>query len=224
MSTIELFRKVERILHDKLPTKIDQILFNAGFDSETALLALNHENIAEAERYINENKQILIGTSYASFCTENSVFKFKPGHKATILSIAKALKESKSTNKKKKKCESEPLDDEKLKQALITKVFNFANKQSFELLLETSDIIDFKREEDKIKSRIQCPYCPSLYKCEFTSYWNISNFEKHLKKHFANGIELLEVPVENETVAKNTDQILFISTDQTAELDEVLNN
>lgn len=58
------------------------------------------------------------------------------------------------------------------------------------LEIDSKDIYDFIVQEDRVKCRVQCPYCSIKLSCFKTKYWYISNIESHLKKH------LREIAVE----------------------------
>lgn len=106
--TERLYKKISRAVGEKFPAKIDSFILAAGYDSERAFLNLNKESILDIEEFIDENKDILQGTVY-----ENSVqskFKFKPGHKAFLLGISKALENFNKKSQCEKKSSTKPQD------------------------------------------------------------------------------------------------------------------
>lgn len=203
----DVYKKIRRALKENFPAKLDQIISSAGFDSERSFLSLNKESISDIEQYINENRQILTGTPYEN-SNQSINFKFKPGHKIFLLGIPKALeiynkkkKEQKSSQTQKiqqnQNSESVNFDTEnhtieannieqELKKKLIDKVISFANKCSVTLVIDTNNIIELQVDNTKIKCQIICPICNKQLKCEHSTYWMISNFEKHLRRHFMN--------------------------------------
>lgn len=155
----QLYRKIERIIGEKIPSNLDLILERAGFETEESLLTLIDSNqLAETESYISENKDILKGTPYEYLILLNSVFKFKIGHKLLIQSIAKKLFETKQSNSSKKNnkkdrhdngvvvIDSINIEEKKLKEVLIAKVVRFAKKNSIEIALDESFISEFERK------------------------------------------------------------------------------
>lgn len=201
-------KTLENLFGEKLPGRIDKIIFEAGFDTNCALLSINSSSIVEIEKYINENKNILVDTAYDSCLKNDTRFCFKPGHRALILSIPKKLeknKEKKSLQKPEKinyqietNVVNKHLDEHKLKDAIINKVVKFAQKCSFELTIDISAIFDFREESGKVKCSVQCPICLRKIKCEFKRYWIVSNLQKHLKNHF-NVMNIDYVEVEENT-------------------------
>lgn len=84
-------------MNEKIPDDIKQILEQSGYETESSLLCINNENIADIETFANENRAILQNTSYEN----TNKFKFKPGHKLIILQLPnqiKLLRESQSKN------------------------------------------------------------------------------------------------------------------------------
>lgn len=95
-----------------------------------------------------------------------------------------------------------------LKQTLIRKLVNFAEKKSFVVLFEDTLIQDFKCENQKIKCKIECPMCGVQQGCDFNQYWNVSNFERHLKKHFRTDTDSEYVNVETDQIISHNNEYL----------------
>lgn len=228
MSQENLHKKIVRAIGEHFPANIDKIIFSAGFDSERAFLNLNKDTISEIEQYVNENKHILASTSYENSCT----FKFKPGHKTFLLGIPKALEILNKKNKSKKKLlpnsqenqnsgetvNPQSVNDEvrlnsevELKQKLIDKIIKFANKFSVTLIIETANIVNFHQDDTKFRCQVICPVCNSNLKCQYTTYWIISNFEHHLKRHFGSNIhtETLDVEIRPVSYTENKSDLEF---------------
>lgn len=206
MPTSSVSKKLEKAFGEKFPGNLDKIIEKSGYDCETVLLTINSNSINEIESYINANKEYLRGTAYEYCISTNSVFKLKPGHRALILSIPKKL------STKKKKCaptvlegkENDNFDDERvceneaqLKDAIVHKLVKFASDRNFNLNLNKSDIFDFRMENDKLKCDLQCPICHKRIKCEYKSYWLVSNFQKHLKVHFSRDVVIVDYSREH---------------------------
>lgn len=77
---------------EDFPNDIIKILGACSFDSELSLLSINTETISDIEEYVNENLSILSETSYKNV----EYFKFKPGHKAFLLSLPEFIQEKKN--------------------------------------------------------------------------------------------------------------------------------
>lgn len=61
------------------------ILERNGFDTKLALQSIDQDVIAEIEQQANEDRSILINTSYEQV----QHFKFKPGHRILLLNLSK---------------------------------------------------------------------------------------------------------------------------------------
>lgn len=224
----ELFRRLETILEEKLPIEIEKILVHAGFDTKNSLLELNQDSIKQIEDHVNENKFLLEGTVYEHILRQNLNFKFKPGHKALIFSLPKLISNKiKSTKKRKVESELETTESDQtnttveksqLISTLIQKIYRFAEKLSFEVILNETHISDFRQENQKVKCNIKCPVCKNPTQCTYVSYWMISNFQRHLKQHFK--IALSGEESENNTEAEKP---LLFSVAQQSKLDDILN-
>lgn len=227
-----LYKKITSALKEKFPDKLDKIILLAGFDSEQSFLNLNSESIPEIEQYINDNKHILTGTSYENTIQTHFKLKpghkiFLLGIPKALESFNKKKKEQKK-QKEQKKLEkrtsqirnenddqfvnSEDIENGtievssiecELKQKLIEKITKFASKHSVTLIIDTNNIVELEENNTKYKCQIICPICQKQLKCEHTTYWLISNFEKHLKRHFLNEFHEQSAYVENPIYTGN---------------------
>lgn len=65
--------------------------------------------------------------------------------------------------------------------------------------------------------------CEKRYTCDWHGkFWNISNFEKHLKKHFQETISAKSVVESNNDLTKSQNIIQSLSNDQMSDLDNIL--
>lgn len=261
-----IYRQIERKLGEKLPSNLEKILIETGFDTKSAIKLINSDSIHSIEEYINSNTNLLKDTPY-----ENTIpFKLKPGHKALILSLPVVISQEKVKIKRKddnknyvinKKSvgendnglsdirnSSEPVNignivpheqqhtnertnEENLKKLLLKKIVNFGIKNSFDLVVEESNIFDFEKIGDKIKCKIQCLVCDAKYTCFYNTYWNVSNFEKHLKQHFDKDVQFIEEVViddfennhENNQNVLNSRVMIYKNNETQQMLDETLN-
>lgn len=83
-----IWKTVEKNVHSFLL----KIILELGFYWKSSILEINSERIKEIENYVNENKKLLEGTIYSDIISSVKIFKFKPGHKAAILSLKKVFK------------------------------------------------------------------------------------------------------------------------------------
>lgn len=83
------FTDLERILKEKIPVDIVQILSECGFDTRVSISCITPDTIKEIEEYVNVNPSILSNTSYN--CVSN--FKLKPGHISYILNLPNRMKQ-----------------------------------------------------------------------------------------------------------------------------------
>lgn len=235
MSNNLLFKKIEKIIGEQFPAGLDKIIESAGFDTERSIYGLNLEEINNIELYVNENKSVLESTGYEQLVNQSDVnFKFKPGHVTFLKSLPESLrmhkekKENKKRNIQKEKSLEKSVkskevlskDDESLKTELLEKVVNFFTRNSFELISDTSKLISsFTRENDIINCRIICPFCNNEQKSVYKTYWVLSNFQDHCKKHFKNhqanqlntNASTLEITNYSEAQEEQLDQILGIN-------------
>lgn len=173
-----------------LPEFIQKILLETGFDTEISLEELEEENVKFIEDFVKENRYLLAGTIYEKKNTNE--FKFLIGHRALLLALPRKIKEANSkketTNKKIKRGVenySELKEEEiaKLKEDLIEKLKKYSASKNLCLEIDSKDICEFMVQEDRVKCRVQCPYCSMKSACFKTKYWYTSNIESHLKKH-----------------------------------------
>lgn len=224
MPNDKVFKKIEKLISGKIPEGIEKILSDTGFDLESTILLIKEDSIESIETYLKQNVQILVDTPYANFTENNRDFKFKPGHKAFILNLPKVLQE------KKKKIIT--ISDIELKEKLVGKVANFCSKNSVQVTVDTSYITQFQQISGKIKCKFSCPFCESKFCCEYSTYWNVSNLEKHIKSHLKKdntssiSFEHVIVSSHSENSTSNTlanRKIHCFSNEHTEELEEVLN-
>lgn len=228
MSSNRTIVKLKRALKERsFPTDIEKFLVSSGFDCESAILGINKEIIKEIELFVNDNKHLLEHTSYETVLRNNTVFKFKPGHKSILLLLPKSLSEYNAKKNHKKDptlFEKEEEDDEtekenfdeQLKEKLVQKLINFTRKHFFEIVLDKSLIRNYINENNKPICHFECPICNCPIKCYYTRYWNVSNLEKHLKNHFK--IATVEI-VPISTLSNRR-----IIHHNSSELDEVLSD
>lgn len=58
-----LFSELEKFTNEEISSDIKQILALSGFETESSLLCIDKETIAEVEKYANENQIILKNTA-----------------------------------------------------------------------------------------------------------------------------------------------------------------
>lgn len=205
MSLSSLSNKNRKLIQENLPKDLQKIIEEAGFDSESSILLLDSQTIKEIELYANENKHILEGTAYSDFIRNGKVFKFKPGHKATILNLPKLFQNKTKEKKRKAGNENKVESEQILKEKLLKKLVRFAEKLGVQVNFDEENISEFHTEDGKTKCGIACPFCDTKMKCDHRTYWNISNFEKHFKRHLIyeekeeEQIEVVEILTQNTT-------------------------
>lgn len=228
MSKEAFLRKLQRIVGHNLPRGLDNIIFEAGFDAESALATINSTSIKNIEEYVNENKNILKETVYEHLITNDLAFKLKPGHKSIILNLPKSLElyEAKKLTGLVPALPNSSTEQEViLKKSLVDKITKFAKKCSFDIIFSESSIFEFRQENGGHKCRFECPFCSKKIRCEHRSYWLVSNFEKHLKIHFAKDLEIVHIDscqmlATNEN--QNSVEVISYVADRMNELDDIL--
>lgn len=225
MSKEYFLRKLQKIA-GQFPRGLDNIIFESGYDSESAIASINSSSIKSIEDYINENKEILKNSVYEHLVENDLPFKLKPGHKSIILTLPKSLQEYKV--KQKSKIEAAlpiPPKEDELKKSLVAKLIKFAKKFSYEIEFSESSIHDFCDANTNLTCVVACPFCETRIKCTHKSYWLVSNFEKHLKRHFERDIQIETVtiePVDITTPNENSEELLNYSADQLDDLNAIL--
>lgn len=220
MSKEIFLRKLKIIVGRILPRGLDNIIYEAGYDAESALATINSATITNIEEHVNENKQVLKDTVYEDLLLNDLPFKLKPGHKAIILNLPKLLEQNES-----KKltglvpAPSNPSRDQILKDSLVKKIKKFAIKCSFELDCDETSILEFRQENAVHKCRFACPLCSKKINCEHKSYWLISNLEKHLKIHFTRDIQFETVDIDSSDILAPTENV---AAGQMEELNNIL--
>lgn len=102
MTSNQCIAKLTRALKEKLPSTLEKILIESSFDTETSILGIDSDIIAEIESFVNDNKHILENTEYDCVVKSNTNFKFKPGHRSVLKLLPKSLKDYNNSKKKKK--------------------------------------------------------------------------------------------------------------------------
>lgn len=192
-----VFKEIEKTIKEKLPIGIEKIIEHAGFDTKSSILEINTERISEIEQYVNDNKYLLENTVYNHIFQQNLEFKFKPGHKALILSFPNLFKNNNDNPKRGTKrkleverdgsearSENQEINEAELTQKLIAKITKYGNSNSVEIIFDNNSIKNLRVEGTKIKCDAYCPVCQAKSTCTFTTFWLASNFERHLKKTF----------------------------------------
>lgn len=204
--TMEPLTQVEQIIGERLPNGLEKIIEHAGYDTKSSLELLDEDKIKEIENHVNEYKFLLTGTVYENTLQQNINFKFKPGHKTLLLALSKKLnKKTISSQAKKLKLVSDlensdpkiirkDINTNELIESLIQKVIKFAEKKKFEIIFVPSNI-ELSIEKEKIKCSVQCPICNKKIQVQYTTYWLLSNFERHLKSDL-NQAQIEEVLIE----------------------------
>lgn len=88
MDNVTIFEELEKVLNEKINADVIQILLRCGFDSKIAISNIDKESMQEIEKYGNEDRSVLQGTTYENM----EKFVLKPGHKLTIFHLANKAK------------------------------------------------------------------------------------------------------------------------------------
>lgn len=79
----------------EIPDYIVNILRNSGFESLSALALLEANSIDEIEKFVNENRLLVVDTIY----NNKKEFKFLPGHRALLLNLPRNIEKYQNSNK-----------------------------------------------------------------------------------------------------------------------------
>lgn len=214
-----MFANIETILGERFEDNLPDILAAAGYSSKTAIKTLCEASIAKIEQFVQSSPakfySILSGTRYEG----TSPFHFLPGHFDILLALPRYLSEfeGKRLDKKQTQKHKEQKDDtenvvpsigdsiitdssqvqKELKEVLVRKIINFGNKLSVEFKFSEEHIHKFEQAGGKTKCLAQCAYCNKKTPCNYSTYWNCSNFQTHLKTH------IFEEPTTSDSVQTN---------------------
>lgn len=85
----------------------------------------------------------------------------------------------------------------------------FRQSKSIDIEFTESHILRFREEGAKTKCSAVCSKCEKSTVCEYTTYWNISNFQAHLKGHLRKKISAEKSSVSlHENNAAELDKLL----------------
>lgn len=194
----------ESFLKKSFPEYIIKILYATGYDNEIAISALCNEDIKIIEEFVDSNLKHLIEN--LDIYNSSEKFIFLPGHKKLVLSLPKQLKEFENNKKEKvEKSETEQLavtDEEiellseteivDLKKKLLSKLTTSAENIGLQKFTENEFLSSVdayvshslvKNKKPTYKCLIKCIKCEKRIPCTWNGYWQIGNFEKHLKIH-----------------------------------------
>lgn len=166
----------------KLPTYIVDALIYSGFDTKIALSSIKSEDINAIEQFVNENPDKFVESFKTSIYENIKPFKLIPGHRALILNIPTVLKEN-SIPKKAKAIRIE-LNENELKETLISKIQSYEQNNGYEFKITIDQIERFQKNDEEYKCHVKCSFCAKSFLCTYKTYWNNSNLIKHLKTHF----------------------------------------
>lgn len=184
---------------------------------------MDKQNLIEIEDYVQANIEkfhdILKGTQYQNI----EKFKFLPGHRNLILSLHKHL--NKKAKKSKTSDQKQRLSVHELKEALIAKFKNYAQKNlTFEYDISDDFNIEFDPDKNQYKCQYKCPFCIKKLSCMYTSYWNISNLTRHIKSNHTILEEIEFIADEEETGNSSLpNRIVRLEAQQHQHLMEYLN-
>lgn len=214
-----VFQQIEAI-YGPIPTCLKEILKNTGFDNSLSIELLDEDAIKDIELYMLENGGDIIN---ALQCCNSSMYKnqiakkqfeLAPGHKYTILGIAKKVREinrngnvtsvdslsngpilNENTHQASDTVAANMNEEKELKLQLLKKLeealSNHPNVGQVELYkcIDESNVIEFEIRMMWNKangtSKYVCPYCRSSIQATcVNAKWKAHNVIRHLRNHF----------------------------------------
>lgn len=170
------------------------ILRHAAYDTKSSCLLLDTKAIEDIEVYMSETGADVLSSLVccnSSTYQSQQQFRFLPGHKNSILSIPKQIREMDSNERKKKKPMLEfkkLLTPIELKMSLLTRLNESVGKLGFES--DSFDEVHFSDVPTMIinnqltaKCTVQCFQCDVTVTALYKGYWNTSNILRHVKIH-----------------------------------------
>lgn len=180
---------------------------HAGYDNAISLGNFDESDVLIVQDNADKNLKELT-KKYQAYNSMQQ-FEFLPGHKKLLLSLPKKIEEYlkekakenlKRDNAKVADSSAEPVfnglsdlnGDQK--SAVIEKLLSKINKSvlGFELTGQftekdiVSEIVSYKHSTSKklaYRCTVKCIFCEKIFPCTLNGYWQISNFEKHIKSH-----------------------------------------
>jgi hypothetical protein len=84
---------LREVLGVEIPEVVTNILKKSGFNCRTTLALINLETIDEVEEYVNENRGVLVGSSYKNMVP----FKFLPAHRILLRNMSNYMDQLKNS-------------------------------------------------------------------------------------------------------------------------------
>lgn len=208
------WEKLEKVSKEKLPVCVKHLLVTAAYDTLGALKCIDESKITEIETYLSADRSWVdeLHCCRSEDYKKQANFRFLPGHRAIILAIPDQLNKMNEISVQSKRgaatqakirAKKEQTDDE-LRNKLIANLVAFMKQNECEVPDGTftfNNIREFRRgsEEDNFicKCKFACPFCKVVQPLTFKTYWQSSNFTKHLKKDHID-IEYVDVSESDE--------------------------
>lgn len=232
-SSEKLFRKIESAIGAKIPGFIKTILFQSGFDCDSALKQLNEEAVIEIEQFIETNKAKFVENLKDYDLTE--LFKFLPGHRRLILSLPKyiEIKKTAVTKKINKPKSNEKIIDGtvkdvndsvndvnnlskeiRLKKELIRKINTYAKNKQLPFEIDDANIFNFRLESNQYKCKVKCPFCDKKLSCLYITFWSPSNLTKHINKIHVKVVSVEDLEKNSNLIDSNVYTSVDLGVDQ----------
>lgn len=187
---------MEKSIGEKFPECVKILLKKYGYDRLNSLSMIDEVRISEIETHLQENRDSWndeLNCCNSTHYGRVTIFRFLPGHRATILSIPDKIRQLTGLKRviavDRLQEEHKDRSDEEAVQSLVTNIMKYAEKQGFPLndeLININNVQDFERGDGMVnfvyKCRFICPFCDKKFSLKFQKFWQTSNITTHLKK------------------------------------------
>lgn len=191
---------MEKSIGEQFPECVKILLKKSGYDRLNSLSMIDEVRIIEIEAHLQENRDSWINEMNccnSTYYRQVAIFRFLPGHRATILSIPDKIRQlaglKRVTVDDRLQEKHEDRSDEEAVQSLVTDIMKYAEKQGFPLndgIITIDNVQDFERGDGMVnfvyKCRFICPFCDKKFSLKFQKFWQTSNITTHLKKEIEN--------------------------------------
>lgn len=208
--------KIEKFVGEKFPECVKILLQVTGYDRLNSLKKLDAERISEIEAHLDTNREWVneLKCCNSQHYKQLAVFKFLPGHKATILDIPQQIQrmqqveedqpirgDAVGVKKVVARNASHTQQSDDIIQKLVANLVNYAKNINFPLedgMISSKNVNDFEpgSASDKFayQCRFSCPFCSKVFPVKYGTFWQSSNVTKHFRDHLS--LEIVEVELE----------------------------
>lgn len=176
-------------------------MIECGFEDEISIGQINESAIKKIEEFVRNNKELLKDTKFEN---KSENFEFLLGHRCLLLELPNKVRDFVESNRKRKgsvKINIDNIDEDFAKNRLIRKLNNYSYKFALGFVIRSEDILQLEKIHQVFKCKVRCPFvvCTVQKICSFKTYWEVSNFIKHVKTHYECNYEEISVLIDGSS-------------------------